>query len=115
MPVPKKDTYRLIEVAQNVCDRAAADDAMNNVVSLDSIEGDGFGKGYAESPESKLDIMEVESMVLKLPERERKIIFLRYYRDMTQQQVAGCMGISQVQVSRLEKKAIAKIRENMVE
>ena len=49
----------------------------------------------------------------ELPERERKIIFLRYYRDKTQSEVAGELGVSQVQVSRLENKILCKIREKM--
>ena len=51
--------------------------------------------------------------IMQLPERERKIIFLRYYRDKTQSEVAGELGVSQVQVSRLENKILCKIREKM--
>ena len=40
---------------------------------------------------------------------------LRYYRDMTQQEIAGILGISQVQVSRIEKRAIAEIRKKLAE
>ena len=39
-----------------------------------------------------------------MTERERLIVYLRYYRDQTQSEVATRLGISQVQVSRLEKK-----------
>lgn len=45
-----------------------------------------------------------------LPERERKLIFLRYYKGLTQDKTAKILGISQVQVSRLEKKAIQFLR-----
>jgi len=51
----------------------------------------------------------------KLSERERQIIVLRYFKDMTQQQIASRLGISQVQVSRIEKKVIENIRKSMVE
>ena len=47
----------------------------------------------------------------KLPERERLVIQLRYYHSLTQQRVAKVMHVSQVQVSRIEKKALEKIRE----
>ena len=46
-----------------------------------------------------------------LSERERKIIYLRYFKRKTQSQVSEKMGISQVQVSRLEKKILTKLRE----
>ena len=51
--------------------------------------------------------------VEKLPERERLVIQLRYYHSLTQQRVAKVMDVSQVQVSRIEKKALEKIREFM--
>ena len=45
-----------------------------------------------------------------LNERERKIIILRYFRDRTQSEIAKILGVSQVQVSRLENKIIGKMR-----
>ena len=45
-----------------------------------------------------------------LTKRERKVIILRYFRDRTQSEVAENLGVSQVQVSRLESKIIDKIR-----
>ena len=51
--------------------------------------------------------------VERLPERERLVIQLRYYHCLTQQRVAKVMDVSQVQVSRIEKKALEKIREFM--
>lgn len=58
----------------------------------------------------------VEKIVLKgilseLGEREKKIIMLRYFRDMTQGQVSKILGVSQVQVSRLESKILEKIKK----
>jgi RNA polymerase sporulation-specific sigma factor len=43
----------------------------------------------------------------------KKIVLLRYYRDMTQQQVAELLGITQVKVSREEKKIMAYMREQL--
>ncbi|MFR2934734.1 MAG: sigma-70 family RNA polymerase sigma factor, partial [Ruminococcus sp.] len=43
--------------------------------------------------------------------REQNILFLRFFRGKTQTEVAGEIGISQAQVSRLEKHAIRKVRE----
>ena len=47
------------------------------------------------------------------PERDKKIIILRYFRDKTQTQVAKELGVSQVQVSRLEAKILEKMRESL--
>lgn len=45
-----------------------------------------------------------------LSDREKKIIFMRYFRDKTQSEIANSLGVSQVQVSRLENKILEKIR-----
>lgn len=50
-----------------------------------------------------------------LNERERKIITLRYYEDRAQHEIAPTFGVSQVQISRIERKALAKLREQLVE
>lgn len=50
-----------------------------------------------------------------LPERERQVLALRFSRDLTQQQVSRIIGVSQVQVSRIEKRAIAALREKLIE
>lgn len=60
----------------------------------------------------------VERIALKdclgeLTERERKIIMLRYFRDKTQGEIAKQLGVSQVQVSRLESKILKKLRERL--
>ncbi len=47
----------------------------------------------------------------RLPIQEKRVLFLRYFRGMTQQAVAGIVGVSQVQVSRLEKRAVGRMRE----
>ena len=49
----------------------------------------------------------------KLGERERKILYLRYFEGKTQTEISGEVGISQAQVSRLEKNALQNIRENI--
>ena len=49
----------------------------------------------------------------KLGEREKKILFLRYYEGKTQTEISQEVGISQAQVSRLEKNALNSIRQNI--
>ena len=57
-----------------------------------------------ESQERWFDKLALNEAIGGLTERERLIVYLRYYRDQTQSEVASRLGISQVQVSRLEKK-----------
>ncbi|MBQ2981879.1 MAG: SigF/SigG family RNA polymerase sporulation sigma factor [Lachnospiraceae bacterium] len=55
----------------------------------------------------------LNSLLKKLSDKEKLIIEMRYFLDKTQSQVAENLGISQVQVSRLEKKILLGLRENM--
>lgn len=57
-----------------------------------------------------LEKLSLRSAIERLPDREKETIFLRYYRNMTQQQAAKVLGVSQVQVSRLERKAIGMLK-----
>ena len=53
----------------------------------------------------------LEEMLQTLKPKERQLIYMRYFRDMTQTEVAGELGVSQVQVSRMEKKILAGLRK----
>lgn len=64
--------------------------------------------------DDQLDKLILKDIIAKLPERDKKIIILRYFRDKTQTQVAEELGVSQVQVSRLESKILQKIRESLI-
>lgn len=66
-----------------------------------------------ENADDELDKLLLKDMISKLPERDKKIIILRYFRDKTQTQVAKELGVSQVQVSRLEAKILEKMRESL--
>ncbi|HEY4552084.1 MAG TPA: RNA polymerase sporulation sigma factor SigF [Bacillaceae bacterium] len=59
------------------------------------------------------DRIALEEAIRGLDERERLIVFLRYYKDQTQSEVAERLGISQVQVSRLEKKILEQMKNSM--
>jgi len=59
------------------------------------------------------DKITIKEIIKNLSARERQIIALRYFDDKTQTQIAQAMGISQVQVSRLEKKILESIKEQM--
>lgn len=65
------------------------------------------------SDESWLENIALREAVKTLSEREQTIINLRYYRDKTQMEIASEIGISQAQVSRLEKAALEKLRKQL--
>ena len=65
----------------------------------------------ADNQEDWLDRMLLRGAIEGLSERDRKIIILRYFRDMTQSEVAEKIGVSQVQVSRIESRIIKEFRE----
>lgn len=67
-----------------------------------------------ESEEKMVERIALRQAVSALPEREKTVIQLRYFHSLTQQRVAKIMDISQVQVSRIEKKAITLLKELMV-
>ena len=65
----------------------------------------------ADNPDSDiLTKIDIKTALSSLPEREKTIIGMRYFLDKTQKDVAQKLGISQVQVSRLEKKILQKLR-----
>lgn len=68
----------------------------------------------ADTNESKwFDKITLKEAISELDERERLIVYLRYYKDQTQSEVASRLGISQVQVSRLEKKILQQMKDHM--
>jgi RNA polymerase sporulation-specific sigma factor len=66
-----------------------------------------------EAQNKWFDKLALHDALARLPERERLIVFLRFFRDKTQAEVAEVLGISQVQVSRLEKKIMQQIRDQL--
>ena len=64
-----------------------------------------------ESEDDVINKLYVKNLLNLLNERERKIIVLRYFRDQTQSEVAKILGVSQVQVSRLENKILARLKD----
>lgn len=57
-----------------------------------------------------LESLSLRNAISHLTERERMVIDLRYFHGLTQQKIAGLLGVSQVQVSRIEKKALGQLR-----
>lgn len=106
----------LMEVeAEQVVNLIETSDAMTNLESLDDPERreKGGREPYTDTEQKNINMIHLKSVIGKLPQKERQIVVLRYFKDMTQQKVAGLMGISQVQVSRIEKKILIALREQM--
>lgn len=61
-----------------------------------------------------VDKIVIKDALSNLAPRERQIIVLRYFKDKTQSQIASQLGISQVQVSRIEKKVLAQMRDKII-
>lgn len=97
-------------------DIAAADTATTAVASLQSETGEegltleGMLSDQGNMEEDVVERVTLRAAIDSLPDRERQVIHLRYYRSMTQDQAARVLGVSQVQVSRIEKKAMERLR-----
>lgn len=78
------------------------------VMLIDRIDGDS---GISES--DLIDRIDLQQVIDTLKPRERQIIVLRYFKEKTQVQIAKLLGISQVQVSRIEKKILSDIKKKI--
>ena len=85
------------------------DNRTDKTISL--LEKIDSGKDEAALISNKLTIIE---LINQLDSREKQLIMLRYYNEKTQTQVAKILGITQVQVSRIEKKILNKMRDKLI-
>lgn len=99
--------------------------AIDALKPIDSIDEEAYDGDQKETKASKIgnnkdDIlnlinkMTLQKVISELDEREQKIISLRYFKDKTQLEVAKMLGISQVQVSRIEKRTLLIMRQKIV-
>ena len=68
-------------------------------------------KNEKEESEQLIDNIAIKQMLNKLNEKERRIIEIRYFQDKTQTELASELGVSQAQISRIEKNALEKIKK----
>lgn len=87
----------------SIYDTNYKDDNEGNI--LDKIPSNNDGE------KNLIDKIVLKDVIERLNERDKKIILLRYYKGSTQMQVAKILGISQVQVSRIEKKVLSDMRK----
>lgn len=79
----------------------------NDICLMDKLEEERNGQ------EDVINRVVLDQLLGQLPPQERQIIWMRYFEDRTQTQIAGILGISQVQVSRLEKKILKNMRDKL--
>lgn len=92
----------------------------NEIYLVDQVVGSAGGCTAGVSRESEdaekekiLNHMLLEQLLETLPETERKLIHMRYFQEKTQVEVARALGISQVQVSRMEKRILLHLRQEV--
>lgn len=96
-------------------------DTTQYLISLSATIGEDDGMTVGDrivgesSPDENLDKLMLIDCIKKLPTREKKIIILRYFRDKTQSEIAKELGVSQVQVSRIECKVLKKLKDDIIE
>lgn len=107
------------ELSADTCDIIMALEADKNVESIYASLYDNDNSmtiadrlTTSDSTEKSVNSIFISQILNTLSEREQKIIRLRYFADKTQTEIANKIGISQVQVSRIEKKALLKLREH---
>ena len=97
---------------------AAAIESNNTVNSIYSVEGANDDERMLlekisdnkDEYSNLIDKITLNELINNLDEREKKVVLLRYYKEQTQDQVGKILGITQVQVSRIEKKVLDKMR-----
>ena len=99
--------------------------ALESQITVESIDKNVYDDENGESKISKISNQKdettillnklcVEELINNLETRDKKIILLRYYKRKTQSEVAKVLGITQVQVSRLEKRILSEMKEKIV-
>ena len=77
----------------------------NPIYLIDKLDQNDDGSGMVDS-------IAIKQIISKLKPNERQIIMLRYFQDKTQMEIAKEIGVSQVQVSRIERRVLQAIRDN---
>ena len=107
------------ETGLEVEEIAAAEDASRPVTSLQAETGEGLTLESVLGDEGMEDgIVEREALrgaITQLTDREQQVIVLRFYKNLTQDRAARVLGVSQVQVSRIERKAVEHLRRLLLD
>lgn len=105
------------ETGMEIEEIASIETATAQVASLQAETGEGLtlesALGDTGMEESLVEQIALRDAIASLPEREQMVIILRYYRGFTQERTARVVGVSQVQISRIERKAVQHLREKL--
>lgn len=109
----KEDILLAIESSNNV-------DSIENASYINHKDGNSINlidklSNNKNEEEAITNKIAINQMMSKLETREKEIIMLRYYREKTQSEVAKILGITQVQVSRIEKKILNKMKIQLMD
>lgn len=108
MKCTREEISEMLEARTAITSTASLDDES----FISSCVNEPVSDDRADDESRRVEVMDMRDMLMSLSEKERNIIIMRYFRDMTQQQTGDRLGISQVQVSRLEKRALDGMREH---
>ena len=112
LKISKEDVMLALEASRSVESIENATYVNNkNGNSINLIDKLSSSKNEQEVLKNKLAIKE---MINKLEKRDKEVILLRYYKEKTQAQVAKILGVTQVQVSRIERKILEKMRKQLI-
>ena len=113
-----EELAKLLKVSKE--DIVIAMDSNNTVESIDRRVNDSDDLTIMDKLKSNVDQekdivnkITIKTLIEGLDEKSKKIIMLRYYRGKTQSQVAELLGVTQVQVSRLEKKILSSMKHKL--
>ena len=109
--LPKEEIIMAIESAQNV--ESIESNTYSNDKSDKSISIIDTLSTEIDEATTTTNKITIQNLIKKLNDREKEIILLRFYKDKTQSEVAKIVGISQVQVSRIEKKILQNMKDEI--
>ena len=95
-------------------DATVVPESINSKIGEDGKELESLFGCSDDMEQNIVNKIAIKDALLELSPRERQVIVLRYFKDKTQSQIAECLGLSQVQVSRIEKKVLARMRDKII-
>jgi RNA polymerase sporulation-specific sigma factor len=107
LDLPPEEVVSALEAVQSptsIHETLYQDDG-DPIYVIDQLKSENSNEG------SWFDNIALKELLIKLPEKHRKVLLLRFFQDKTQTEVAKIIGLSQVQVSRIERQALAEIRK----
>ena len=121
LPPTTRELAEHLEVGEEEVLEALAAAGSRRELSLDQPVGDDpDGRlddlvAQPQAGEEPEDLLALPGLVARLPELEREVIVLRFFQELDQDEIAAWVGFSQMHVSRLQRRALARIRAQLIE